>query len=124
MIAKLLIIGAGGFLGAILRYGIGGLVQQSSSLRFPIGIMVVNVLGCFLFGLASGWFAGHESPSAHWKAFLTIGLLGGFTTFSTFGADTFDLLKSGQIGFAVLNAGLSVVLGILAVWGGISLVKG
>ncbi|MCP9449672.1 MAG: fluoride efflux transporter CrcB [Nitrospira sp.] len=114
---KLLLIGTGGFVGSILRYLISGAVQTASqSIAFPYGTLAVNVIGCvligFFFELAEG--RGLFSPDA--RAFLIVGILGGFTTFSTFGNETMNLLRDGEWALALLNVGAQVVLGIGGVW--------
>jgi len=116
---RLLLVGLGGFLGTVTRYSLGGLVARwKAGASFPYETLVVNVVGClaigFLAGLAEtrGIFAGTT------RAFLLIGVLGGFTTFSSFGYETFQLLRDGQFGAATASAILQVVLGLGAVWSG------
>lgn len=112
-----LTIGFGGFLGAILRYSVGGWVQnllRDSS--FPYGTLVVNLAGCLLIGLGSGLIEQRQFFTPEIRSFIFIGLLGSFTTFSTFGMETFNLVKSGQNVAALTNMGASVVLGLLAVF--------
>ena len=101
-------IGIGGGLGALARYGLSGLVQGQRT-GFPWGTLAVNALGCFLIG------AVFERLSAEARAFVVVGVLGGFTTFSAFGHETVELLKGGQTTLALLNAAGTVVLGTLAV---------
>ncbi len=120
---NLLIIGVGGFLGALLRYSVSGVVQSwSKSLHFPYGTLVVNLLGCLLIGVLSqvAEVRGVISPEA--RSFIFIGLLGAFTTFSTFGNDTVSLFQEGKDLLSFINIGLHLVLGLSAVWLGRSLV--
>ncbi|PKN92441.1 MAG: fluoride efflux transporter CrcB [Chloroflexi bacterium HGW-Chloroflexi-6] len=116
---KFFIIGLGGGLGAILRYILSGLVQNwSKSISFPYGTLAVNLLGCLLIGLLTGLAEtrGLFSPEA--RLFIFVGLLGGFTTFSTFGNETFNLILSRESFLAVLNLATHIVLGIGMVWAG------
>jgi CrcB protein len=110
-------IGAG--IGGVCRYLMSPAVQNlSKDWTFPIGTFSVNMLGCFIIGFlgqlaeSKGLFQGDT------RLFLFIGVLGGFTTFSSFGFETFQLLRDGQILYAVLNAVLQVAIGLLFVWVG------
>ena len=121
---NLLLIGLGGFMGAVLRYGVSGFVQNwSNSLNFPYGTLVVNLLGCLLFGMLSqvAEVRGVISPEA--RSFIFVGLLGAFTTFSTFGNDTVSLFRDGENVLSYLNIGFHLVLGLSAVWLGQSLIS-
>lgn len=110
----LLLIACGGGLGAVLRWWIADLLKSRPG-EFPLGIFLVNVSGCFLFGLLYG-FCDARGPE--WKLAVLTGVLGGFTTFSTFGWDTWQLLRSGHGWMAAANAVASVLAGVLAVWAG------
>lgn len=117
-LGRLVLIALGGGLGAVGRYGLDLAVQwlwPSLTSRFPLGILLVNILGCFLFGSIVGAAGGAEALSPERRLFLLTGLLGGFTTFSTFGYDTARLLTSGAGLLAVVNALVSVGAGITAV---------
>jgi len=105
---RLLWIAVGGGLGALARFGLSGLVQGRGA-SFPLGTLAVNAVGCFLIG------AVFDRLSAEARAFAVVGVLGGFTTFSAFGHETVELLRGGQLGLALANAGLNVGLGIGAV---------
>ena len=114
---KFLLIGMGGGLGAILRYLLSGVVQDGSrGTLFPIGTMVVNIAGCFAIGFLSGLVDTRAVFSPETRLFLFIGLLGGFTTFSTFGNETVNLLRGGENLLAMVNLGVSVFAGLAAVW--------
>ncbi len=113
--ARLLAIGLGGFVGALCRYGLAGLVQTAAGPRFPAGTLVVNVLGCFAIGALAALVEGRLALSPEWRLFLLVGLLGSFTTFSTFGYETLELLRAGSFPAAALNLGAHVVLGLGAV---------
>ena len=113
------LVGFGGFLGSILRYGLGGVATSfKSGWTFPLETLVINVVGCLVLGLLAGLSETRGVLTGTTRAFLFIGLLGGFTTFSAFGYETFQLLRDGQWPVAMLSTGLQVVLGIGGVWAG------
>ncbi len=115
-------IGLGGACGSVLRYLIAGWTQQlSNSTTFPVGTLAVNVIGCLAIGILAGLSenAGVFGPSA--RAFLLIGLLGGFTTFSTFAYETTALTRDAQFFSAFLNIALQVTTGLFAAWLGYKL---
>ena len=114
---SILLIAAGGGIGAVVRWWLASVVASPRG-AFPLGIFIVNVSGCFLFGLLHGLC---HARGSEWKLALLTGLLGGYTTFSTFGWDTFDLIRQDRVALAALNAALSVVAGVLAVWAGVVL---
>lgn len=119
---KLLLIGAGGFIGSVLRYITGGFVQAlSQSIAFPYGTLAVNILGCFCIGFQSELFDTRSLISPDTRAFLTVGILGGFTTFSAFGNETMNLIREGEAALALMNVGAQVLLGLGAVWAGYTL---
>jgi len=113
-VGRILAIGCGGFIGAVLRYWISGWVYSLGHGGFPTGTLVVNVVGSFLLGLVVG-LAEHFVIHPNLQPFLTIGLLGAFTTFSTFSFETMALLEGGSYSKALLNVGASVMLGLVAV---------
>ncbi len=116
-VLKLCIIGAGGFIGAIFRYLLSGWVQyRSGSIVFPFGTMSVNLVGCLAIGLLTFLVENRSLLSAEIRGFLLIGLLGAFTTFSTFGNETLVLIRGNRMDLAVLNAGVQVVVGVGMVW--------
>ena len=116
---NVLFVGVGGFLGAILRFIVSGYVQNLSvSGSFPVGTLAVNFLGCLLLaGLsaASNQVGGFSAES---RALIFIGLLGAFTTFSTFSLETFTLFQDGKLVSAGFNVFLNITICILAVWMG------
>ena len=119
MLLKVALIGLGGFFGAILRYLVSGWAQSfSRSASFPIGTLAVNVIGCFIIGLLYYLAQSRGLFSPEWRLVVFIGMLGAFTTFSTFGNETFLLLQDAETSLALLNIGLQVVLGLIAVWAG------
>ncbi len=116
MIAKLAMIALGGAVGALLRYGLAGLVQRMVVGTFPVGTLAVNVLGCMAIGIIGAWAAGPYLVREEYRALIFIGLLGSFTTFSTFGWETFELINSRQFLRAGANVLLSNGLGLAGVW--------
>jgi CrcB protein len=116
----ILLVGLGGFLGAVARYELGGfLLHMTAQDRFPFGTFAVNVLGCLAVGILAGVAERYEVIGPEARLFLFTGLLGGFTTFSAFGLEAVFLLRRGDLGVAALYAGSTVVLGIAAVWLGL-----
>ena len=120
---KLLLVGAGGFLGAICRYGLSGWVHRLFGGLFPLGTLVVNTLGCLAIGVMMALVEQRQLLSPNARLFWLIGLLGAFTTFSTFGYETFVLLREKSMGLVVLNIFGNVVCGLIAVWIGWVAVK-
>ena len=119
-----LLVGLGGFLGAIARYRLGAAVMHGTGLaRFPIGTFVVNVAGCLAIGLLAGVVARYHVLGTEARLFLFTGLLGGFTTFSAFGLESVELLRRGEWAMTGLYAGGSVVAGLAAVWLALVLVE-
>lgn len=121
--ARTLIVGAGGFVGAALRYAVGGLVSRVLPPDFPWSTFVVNVSGCFVIGLLAVLTErGPVAPST--RLFLMVGVLGGYTTFSTFGYETPNLVREGSHGLAVANAVGQVLVGLTGVWAGMTVARG
>jgi CrcB protein len=112
MLAFLIFIGAG--LGGLARYTVGGWVQEAAGAGFPWGTLVVNVTGSLLLALSYAILEGTGAPAA-WRAFLGIGLLGGYTTFSTFGYESLRLMQDGQWTRAAVYILASVTVSLLAV---------
>jgi CrcB protein len=116
------LIGAGGALGALLRYGLSGLAHLFLGETFPWGTLTVNVVGCFFIGLF--WAFSERSPmTPAVRIFLLTGTLGAFTTFSTFGLETFSLLRDGEIALAAGNILAHNVIGLAAVIAGFFLAR-
>ncbi len=118
---RILLLIVFGALGTLARYGLQGLVQYRTGSAFPTGTLAVNLLGCFLLGGIAKYALHRLSISPEWRIGLTIGFMGAFTTFSTFGYETVKMLEDGEWGRAALYVALSVVGGILAVLAGIRL---
>lgn len=120
---KLLIVGLGGFLGSVARYGLSGYVQNRFEALFPFGTMAVNILGCLIVGALLYFVEDRPVLGPDMRLFLIVGILGGFTTFSAFGYETLQLLRRQQLELALLNIAGSVVLGLAAVWLGRTALK-
>jgi fluoride exporter len=106
----------GGGIGASLRHLLGGAAQAlSRSATFPWGTLAVNVSGCFVIGLLAQLSESRGVPSGQARTFLFVGILGGYTTFSSFGNETLNLLRGGEALAALANAGGQLALGLLAV---------
>ena len=119
----LLLVGAGGFLGSIARYGLSRAVQRGlGEAAFPYGTFAVNMIGCLLIGFLLG-IIEQRSGGTNLRLFAAIGVLGGFTTFSAFGYDTLVLFRDGRVSAGLANAVLQPLLGILAAWAGWSAAK-
>src|SRR6185437_15961175 len=113
---KTIFIALAGLVGTLLRYWLSGFVARQYGETFPWGTMAVNLIGCLVTGAV--FFLTEErflvSPTV--RTVILIGLLGGFTTFSSYGLQTFTLLRDGEFGLAILNVVTSNVLGLLMVW--------
>ena len=120
---QVLAIAGGGALGALLRYWVSTAVHSLIGRDFPYGTLAVNVLGSLLMGFLYIWLLERMPGGVAMRAFLLIGLLGAFTTFSTFSIETLNLMESGQLAKAVLNTLLSVVLCIFAAALGVMLAR-
>lgn len=112
---QILLVGLGGCIGAIMRYGITRWLV-SAAVTFPFATLLVNVLGSFLLGLFATWIMHKTSIEHELRLLIQVGLFGALTTFSTFSLDTLNLLNSGQLSKAMLNVVLNVVLCLMAVW--------
>jgi len=120
-----LLVGAGGAIGAMARYGIGILIGKFGYINLPIATMLINIFGSLLMGLLIGLLA-HYTPVWQGQArlFLAVGVLGGFTTFSAFSLDVIVLIERGQMGLALGYALASLIVSVAALFGGLLLVRG
>ena len=121
--ASLLAIAAGGAIGALLRYWVSTATYVYLGRGFPYGTLAVNVLGSFIMGALFVVLVERSVAVPEWRAAILIGLLGAFTTFSTFSMETVGLVEEGRLGAAVLNLALSGVLCVAACWVGLILVR-
>jgi len=112
---QLLSVGIGGFIGSIIRYILYINFNKIHGSNFPIGTLLINVLGCFLIGLLfnSDLINYQKYPV---EEFMIIGILGGFTTFSAFGMETYNLIKNELLGTALLYIFLSIIFGLIAIY--------
>ncbi len=123
MLMNILIIGMGGFIGAILRYLLSGWTHRIAGASFPYGTLAVNVLGSFLLGFFLIIAEGRFIVTPQIRNLIAIGLLGAFTTYSTFSFETIMLLREMMYFQALLNMALNLILGLIAVWLGITLAR-
>jgi CrcB protein len=120
---RYLLVLAGAAVGGVARYVIGAAVMQRFTGRFPLGTLVVNVTGCFLIGVLMSYFTERGEPHPQLRLLLVTGLLGGYTTFSAFAWESFEAVDEGSFWVGLGNLVGSVVLGYLAVWCGVWLVR-
>lgn len=120
---ELVWVALGGALGSVSRFKLGSLIGAHFPAAFPVATLAVNLLGCFLIGIlvAIGEKRGALTPEA--RLLLQVGVLGGFTTFSAFGLETFALLRAEKLGLALLYVGLSALGGVLMVALGFGIIE-
>ena len=123
MFQNIILIGTGGFLGSVLRYGSNQMIQKIFETTHPIGTFSVNIIGSFLIGIILGLFQRGDLLSTNWKLFLAVGFCGGFTTFSSFAFENLELLQANQFFISIMYVVLSLVIGFLAVFLGFHIVK-
>ena len=116
---KYVMVGIGGFLGAIARFWLGGYVGDRMGSRFPWGTFIINCSGSFVVGFIITLLAERTHWSPNWRYLIPVGFVGAYTTFSTFEYETLRAMQDGNFVIAALNVVLSVVLGFVAVWIGI-----
>ena len=112
MIKSVLIVGIGSFIGGALRYLISTLFKQYCTQGFPWGTLLVNLMGCFIFGAIFALFSKYSSTSHPWCLLLTTGLCGGFTTFSTFAYESVLMLQQGNLSGIISYVATSLIAGI------------
>ncbi len=119
---KILLVGFGGFAGAISRYLVQLMVPHTSG-GFPWGTFTANILGSLIIGIIYGLAEEHKVMTQEYRLFLAVGFCGSFTTFSTFAAENLSLFQLGAYGPLITNTILSVIFGVAAVYGGIVLTR-
>lgn len=122
MAAHWLLVALGGAIGASARHLVVTLTRSTAT-AFPWGTFIVNVAGCFAFGLIAGLGMGRIPLGQASRLFLLTGVLGGFTTYSSFAFDTLDLARAGQPALAVLNVAAQIIIGVAATWTGFLLAR-
>ena len=115
---RILLVGLAGLSGTLCRYWLSGAFARRYGEAWPLGTLAVNLLGCFAAGLLFHLMQERQAFSETARAAVFVGLLGGFTTFSSYGLQTFTLLREGRPGMAALNVVASNLLGLLLVWAG------
>lgn len=120
---RILLIGVAGLIGTLGRYWLSEIVARRYGEAFPLGTMVVNLVGCFLAGLLFYLLQERFVVNQTLRTIIMIGFLGGFTTFSSYGLQTFTLLRDNEFAFAALNLFVSNFVGLLLVWAGYSVAR-
>ena len=116
-IDSVVFVALGGALGSVLRYLLGAWTQTvSKSIDFPYGTLIVNLIGCFVIGFLAQLAEAHGVFNPESRAFVFVGILGGFTTFSSFANDSVNLMREGEFLNALANVGANVILGLILVW--------
>jgi CrcB protein len=121
-LTTVLLVGGGGFIGANLRYWLGGWVQDRAGVHFPWQTLAINVSGSLLIGLFLGLMAG-TNWSPNWRLFIAIGVLGGYTTYSSFAWESLSLLQEGQTGRATMYVVGTALGSVMAAWVGLVIAR-
>jgi len=116
---KYLMVGIGGFAGAVARFWLGVFIGQKMGTRFPYGTFFINTSGCFLIGFIMTILTERTHLSANWRYLIPIGFIGAYTTFSTFEYETLRSIQDGQFVLGLLNVVLSLIVGFVLVWTGV-----
>jgi len=111
-----LLVAAGGALGSVARYALSTFVLRATGTLFPLGTFVVNAVGCLCFGVVVGAAAQRIALTPEARAFILAGVLGGFTTFSSYVFESAGLIRDGQMAAAIVNVAGQVVAGLAAFW--------
>lgn len=119
---KILLLISGGAIGTLARYSLSGVVHRWYGTSFPLGTLAVNLIGSFVIGLLWGMFE-REALTSNMRSFLFIGVLGGFTTFSSFSLETLNLLRDGETKWALVNILANNLIGLLLVFAGFALAR-
>ncbi len=120
---KVLVVAIGGSIGAAARYLVSNWAAERFGSNFPYGTLIVNVVGCFIIGAFMVLVTERVIANPYWRLLVTVGFLGGLTTFSAFGYETLKLVEDAQFQWAAYNILSNCILGILATWFGMSLAR-
>jgi CrcB protein len=115
---KYLLIAVGGALGSIARYWVGSTISSRWGAKLPYGTFVINITACIVIGFAMTWLGKRADLSPAWRFLVPVGFIGAYSTFSTYEWETLSTLRSGAFLLAALYAVGSLILGLIAVWGG------
>lgn len=118
---KYLFIALGGALGSVARYWVGSTIGNRMGFRFPYGTLIVNITACLIIGFSLTWLGRRADLSPAWRFLIPVGFVGAYSTFSTYEWETLSELRSGAFLLAALYAGGSLILGLIATWGGSAL---
>jgi fluoride exporter len=120
---NLLLVAIGGAIGSVARYLLSTFVLRVAGTLFPLGTFVVNAIGCLVFGLIAGAADQRVALSPEARAFLLIGILGGFTTFSSYAYESFALIRDGQILWATINLAAQAAVGVVSMAIGFAIMR-
>lgn len=122
MFRTIIIVGTGGFIGSVMRYLLQVFIENKLLSTFPLATMIANITGSFIIGVVFA-LAEKSLMNSDWRIFMSVGICGGFTTFSAFAFNNFNMIKEHTWNQLLLNIGGTMILGILAVYLGIILVR-
>lgn len=123
MMLDIVVVAIGGAIGSVSRYLIGNFISKNYHGSFPMGTFLINILGCFLMGFFMSALIQKELTDTTWRLFLCVGLLGGFTTYSSFGYEALTMMTQGKTLMAGMYAGCSIVVGLFAAITGMLVAK-
>lgn len=118
-----MLIAVGGALGSIARYWVGAAVGSRMGTRFPYGTFIINLSACVIIGFSLTWLGKRVELSPAWRYLIPVGFVGAYSTFSTYEWETLSTLRSGAFALAALYAIGSLILGLVATWGGVALAE-
>jgi fluoride exporter len=123
MLRTIILVGTGGFIGSVMRYLVQYYMEKSMMSTFPWGTLAANIAGSFIMGAVFAMADKGNILNAEWRIFLTVGICGGFTTFSAFSYNNYMMLKEQIYGSLLLNIGGNLLLGIFAVYLGVVFIR-